>query len=146
EPLCLCDEGYAATALECVPAEWPDAAAIEARRRTPLAGARVVYVATAQAERLPWRVGAELIAEPYPLSRYLRPSEMWCSDFVSWVYRVAGVPFTGGYFGGWLLPNNHAIRGWFQRRGRWVDHDSAQWATVSPRFGDYVRFHTRSGH
>ena len=146
EPLCLCDEGYAATALECVASERPDAAEIEARRRTALAGGRVVYVATAEAERPPWRVGAELTTEPYPLSRYLRPSEMWCSDFVSWVYRVAGVPFTGGYFGGWLLPNNQAIRRWFERRERWVDHDSPEWATVSPRPGDYLRFHTQSGH
>src|SRR5690606_4867174 len=74
------------------------------------------------------------------------PGEMWCSDFVSWVYRAAGVPFTGGYEGGWRLNNNFAIRRWFQRRGRWVDRDSEAWPTFEPQAGDYIRMHTRSGH
>ncbi len=144
EPFCLCDDGYAASELRCEPA--PAAPEHEARRRAATMGGRIVYVAQAETGRGPAFVGASLTTEPYALSRYLRPREMWCSDFVSWVYRVAGVPFTGGYEGGWRLTNNYAIRRWFQRRGLWVDHDSLAWATFTPMPGDYVRLHTTSGH
>lgn len=144
EPFCLCEDGYAASELSCVRAEDPDD--LETRRRSPTAGGRIVYVATAESGRGPSFVGAGLTSEPGALSRYLRPREMWCSDFVSWVYRMAGVPFTGGYRGGWLLTNNFAIRRWFHRRGLWIDRDSSAWATFTPMPGDYIRMHTPSGN
>ncbi len=77
----------------------------------------------------------------------MRPGGLWCSDFVSWVYRAAGVPFSGGYEGGWLLTNNLAIRHWFERRGWWVQKHGPEWASFQPRPGDYVRIRTRRwGH
>ncbi len=144
EPFCLCEDAYAADGLSCVRAEMPSD--LEVRRRSPTAGGRIVYVAAAEAERGPAFVGASLTSDPGPLSRYLRPHEMWCSDFVSWVYRVAGVPFTGGYDGGWRLTNNFAIRRWFQRRGLWIDRSSAAWRSFTPAAGDYIRMHTASGN
>lgn len=31
-------------------------------------------------------------------------TEAWCADFVSWVHKEAGRPFTGGESGGWRIP------------------------------------------
>lgn len=33
-------------------------------------------------------------------------TEAWCADFVSWVYKTAGTPFTGGTSGGWRVPGS----------------------------------------
>lgn len=81
------------------------------------------------------------------MRQYIKPGELWCTDFVSWVYRAAGVPFTGGYQGGWHLTNNFAVRAWFERQGRWVAKGSPEWERFQPRPGDYLRFDTRRyGH
>lgn len=43
--------------------------------------------------------------------------EKWCADFVSWVYREAGRPFTGGVDGGWRLPGVEGLRTWLEQNG-----------------------------
>lgn len=46
--------------------------------------------------------------------------EYWCADFVSWVYKEAGKPFTGGVSGGWRLPSVEGIQAWMQENGEFV--------------------------
>lgn len=139
---CFCDEGFAARDLTCVPA--PENAG---PLRSSAAGARAVQIALVEVDRDLAHIGATRSEYPGALSEYVPPDGLWCSDFVSWVYRAAGVPFTGGYQGGWLLTNNATIRRWFERRGAWVQKHGPEWRTFQPRPGDYVRIRTRTwGH
>ena len=145
EAFCLCDDGLAADGLSCAPAE-PAEDLLRVRRRPGLAE-RVVEVALAQEGMGKFGVGRALDAYPHELWRYLSPNEWWCTDFVAWVYRVAGVPFTGGYEGGWLVPGNEAAASWFADRGLWIANGSEAWSTFEPRPGDFLRFATlRGGH
>lgn len=66
-------------------------------------------------------------------------SEAWCADFVSYVLRLAGQPFSGGQSGGWRLAAAAGVRAWFAARGRYVTR-----ATAQPLPGDIVYF--RHGH
>lgn len=146
EPFCLCEDGYAADALTCTEAPPPPADA-RALRSVSL-GARVVQIASEQGGRSGGMVGREREGQSIgPLRDYVKPGGLWCTDFVSWVYRIAGVPFTGGYQGGWHLTNNYAVRRWFQRQNRWVAKGTPEFTRFQPRPGDYLRFHTnRHGH
>ena len=144
EAFCLCDEGFVAEGLSCVPAESIED--VRVRRRPGLAE-RVVEVALAQEGMGRFGVGRTFDGYPHELWRYLAPNEWWCTDYVAWVYRAAGAPFTGGYEGGWLVPSNDAAAAWFARNGLWVARDSDAWRTFEPRPGDFVRFATlRGGH
>lgn len=58
--------------------------------------------------------------------------EYWCADFVSWVYKEAGTPFTGGSSGGWRIPAVDSVRAWFQEKATWVDNGPG----VKPQPGD----------
>ncbi|MBN8617002.1 MAG: hypothetical protein J0L92_40855 [Deltaproteobacteria bacterium] len=144
EGFCFCDEGYAAEGLTCraVPR-------VEDPRNTlpSTIGLAVVQLAAAEDGHDLAHVGLSRTTPPGPLIRYVRPDALWCSDFVSWVYRAAGLPFTGGYHGGWMLPNNAAIRAWFERRGAWVSRGNpppgtSGFGSFQPRAGDYVRIST----
>ncbi len=140
---CFCEDGYAAEGRACVPVEEPRT--LWTNRRTRWAGPRVVEIAASQAGMDARGVGAALRTYPFGLGRYVWRGELWCTDFVSWTYAVAGVPLTGGSEGGWLVRNNEALRTWFERHGLWIDRGGAQWPEFEPRPGDYVRLHTRSG-
>ena len=145
DPFCLCDEGYAADGLRCE--AQPDAAPDERAVRSTSIGARIVRIASAEGGRRATEIGRDLRESPGPMRQYIKPGELWCTDFVAWVYRAAGLPFTGGYQGGWHLTNNFAVRAWFERSGRWVANRSPAWDRFEPRPGDYLRFHTsRFGH
>ncbi len=39
--------------------------------------------------------------------------EAWCADFVSWILKQSGVPFTGGASGGWRLPSAASVKDYF---------------------------------
>lgn len=138
---CFCEEGYYALGHTCVetgPAFDPD---------TPPSGMHIVGVALAEEGHDLVHVGASRPHSFGPLSTYVGETGLWCSDFVAWVFRVAGIPFTGGYAGGWHLTNNHMIRSWYVRRGAFVEQGTQQWRHVRPLPGDYVRIHTRTwGH
>ncbi len=41
----------------------------------------------------------------------------WCASFVSWVYKEAGTPFTGGSPQDWLIPGVKNMREWFKKNG-----------------------------
>ncbi len=62
-------------------------------------------------------------------------AEAWCADFVSYVLRLAGRPFTGGQSGGWRLAAAGGVRAWFAARGRYLPRPTAQ-----PQPGDVVYF------
>ena len=62
-------------------------------------------------------------------------SEAWCADFVSWVLRAAGRPFTGGASGGWRLAWTLDVRRWFAERGMFRDR-----LVADPQPGDVVWF------
>ena len=53
-----------------------------------------------------------------PVCKYQGSScgEAWCADFVSWVYKQAGKPFTGGVDGGWRLAIASDTTGYFLSR------------------------------
>lgn len=140
---CFCDEGYRAVELTCV-AVHPQ----RTRSVSTVQGAHIVEVALAEQGHHLAEVGTSRAEPPGPLSRWVSGT-LWCSDFVSWVYRAAGVPFSGGYGdgGGWQLTSNTTIRAWYRRHHAWVDHDAADWDTFRPRPGDYVRVSTPTwGH
>ena len=138
DAFCFCEEGYAASGLACR-AVQPARALVS---QPSSIGLSIVQVAIAEDGRDLAHVGEGRSLPPGPLARYVRAGGLWCSDFVSWVYRAAGVPFTGGYEGGWMLPNNAAIRGWFERRGTWVGRTERGYGSFQPRPGDYVRIST----
>lgn len=58
--------------------------------------------------------------------------EYWCADFVSWVYKQAGTPFTGGASGGWRIPGVPGLRAWFQKNGTYTPNSGS----VKPKPGD----------
>jgi hypothetical protein len=62
-------------------------------------------------------------------------AEPWCADFVSWVLKETGRPFTGGASGGWRLAWTPDIRAWFSVRGRYRTRTVAQ-----PEPGDVIWF------
>jgi hypothetical protein len=62
-------------------------------------------------------------------------AEAWCADFVSYVLRLAGHPFTGGLSGGWRIAAAAGVRDWFAARGRYAPRTLAD-----PRPGDVVYF------
>ncbi len=63
-------------------------------------------------------------------------AEPWCADFVSWVYRKAGTPFTGGASGGWRIASTNRMEDWFRNNGVWRNRTS----TDIPQPGDAVFF------
>jgi hypothetical protein len=69
---------------------------------------------------------------------YAAPGQKWCSEFVSWVYKEAGQPFSGGGKPDWLLKDTTAIRNWFLAKGNWIDRNDLDWDSFVPSPGDYV--------
>ncbi|MGI9116705.1 MAG: CHAP domain-containing protein [Gaiellales bacterium] len=62
-------------------------------------------------------------------------AEAWCADFVSWVLRAAGRPFTGGASAGWRIAWTPDVRAWFVARAAYRDRLVAR-----PQPGDVVWF------
>lgn len=60
-------------------------------------------------------------------------SEAWCADFVSWVLKEAGVPFTGGNEG-WNIPSVNGVQQFLQANNEW--HPKGQ--GYEPQPGDIV--------
>lgn len=64
--------------------------------------------------------------------------ENWCADYVSWVFRQAGKPFTGGSSGGWRIAGTSTMRDWFKTNGTWIDNTAANRASNPPLPGDVI--------
>ena len=60
--------------------------------------------------------------------------EPWCADFVSWVLKEAGTPFTGGVSGGWRIPGVDSVQAYFQQNN---SYNAARSGYV-PKPGDIV--------
>ena len=110
-----------------------------------IGGNQILSLAVSQAGRGPNDVGKELKQYPYKLGRYLYSGEAWCSEFVSWVYKVAGFPFTGGKEGGWMLKSSTRIKDWFLRNRTFVTRTNRKWWSFQPNPGDYIRYNNASG-
>jgi len=66
------------------------------------------------------------------------PYEAWCADFVSYVYKEAGYPFSGGETNGW----DENLAGNIQNMG-FTKHDAAGYV---PQAGDVAYFDYPGGH
>lgn len=107
----------------------------------------VVALAMAEMRRCPAEVGCDRGEYPGALKDYLRRTgrgtcdyEAWCSEFVSWVYKAAGLPFTGGHEGGWMFTYSMAIKRWFGHNERFVSRTDPDYQTFTPAPGDYIRY------
>lgn len=69
--------------------------------------------------------------------------EPWCADFVSWVYKSAGKPFTGGGAGGWQYPAVVTLKDYFDNK-----HEFFKPGEKEPQPGDvafYIGAETPDG-
>lgn len=66
------------------------------------------------------------------------PYEEWCADFVSYVYKQAGHPFTGGESDGWDENNANNIANF-----NFTTHDPSNY---TPKVGDVAYFNYTGGH
>jgi hypothetical protein len=66
----------------------------------------------------------------------------WCADFVSYVLREAGVPFTGGGDGGWHIPTVQGVQAYFESKNSF--HPARTGYTPKP--GDVVVFDEGIGY
>jgi hypothetical protein len=61
------------------------------------------------------------------------PGQEWCADFVSWVYKQAGAPFTGGEDGGWRIAGSGAVAEWFKANATWIPNPGKPVPVGDPR-------------
>ena len=84
--------------------------------------------------------------EPRPESFYtdVPQNEAWCANFVSYVYREAGLPFTNPVAGGWRIPGIYTLTDYLVNEGYWQPADSG----YEPVVGDIVIYDhgVLSGH
>ncbi len=112
----------------------------------------VVEIALAEKNRYPDEVGRDLAGYPGTISTFLQKTgtgphdyEAWCSEFVSWAYRAAGYPVTGGSQGGWMLRGSTQLRSWFQKNAQFIDRNAPDWNTFEPAPGDFIRYDNPEG-
>jgi hypothetical protein len=84
--------------------------------------------------------------EPRPESFYtdVPQNEPWCANFVSYVYREAGLPFTNPVAGGWRIPGIYTLTDYLELENYWHPADSG----YVPVAGDIVIYDhgVLSGH
>lgn len=62
--------------------------------------------------------------------------EAWCADFVSWVYKTAGVSFTNPNSDSWRIPGTYTLRDYLAGEGRLRSENS----NYSPKTGDLMLY------
>ena len=67
--------------------------------------------------------------------------EAWCADFVSWVYKQAGIPFNQGYIVSWQHPGAAELKGWFEKNQTYI-----QAGTQTPQPGDVIFWNGADGN
>jgi len=77
---------------------------------------------------------AEYAAQPAGTAFSQGVSEAWCADFVSWVYRQAGLPFNNLNSGSWRIPGVATLEQYFRDAGMF----HAAGSGYTPQFGDIV--------
>jgi hypothetical protein len=100
-----------------------------------LSGNKIVAIAQQQLGLQEQPLGCNCGAQIQP---FLGSStgEAWCADFVSWVYKEAGAPFTGGADGGWRLAGVTGLRQWLAANRIWHDRGDGD----VPQPGDVIIF------
>lgn len=68
-----------------------------------LSQVRQNIVCIAEAELKTWQDG-QGDCHKYAPQPAGQECEEWCANFISWIFREAGYPFTGGESGGWRIP------------------------------------------
>lgn len=63
-------------------------------------------------------------------------SEPWCADFVSWIYKQAGMPFVNPNSGSWRIPGTVTLREYYQSMGKF----RAAGSGYAPRVGDIILY------
>ncbi|MGD8780203.1 MAG: PKD domain-containing protein [Ignavibacteria bacterium] len=104
-------------------------------------GQEIVDVAMKELGRGPNEVGKDVSYYPYNIDLYLDTDEAWCSEFVSWCYKVGGCPFTGN----WMISGSKSLRSWFRSLRDFVDRSHLEWNTFEPAAGDYIRYENSGG-
>lgn len=61
--------------------------------------------------------------------------EYWCADFVSWIYKTAEMPFSGGASGGWRIASVSSMKDWFSANGQYFSQGDSNYI---PKPGDVV--------
>jgi len=80
-------------------------------------------------------VEAEFKAQPDYRKYSEGTDEPWCADFVSWVYKSAGVPFSNPNSGSWRIPGTYTLRDYLNDSGRLNDGEAYR-----PKTGDLVLY------
>ncbi len=85
-------------------------------------------------------VGQDRLTYPYELSEYTSDENGWCSEFVSWVNKIARRQFDGEGSISWMLTSADDIRDWYRDsdQGEYVSRGTSRWNSFSPNTGDYV--------
>ncbi len=65
--------------------------------------------------------------------------EPWCADFVSWVMKEAGLPFSNPHSGSWRIPGVYTLQEYFESTNQWHDYGDYQ-----PKTGDIVIYKDNS--
>jgi hypothetical protein len=91
-------------------------------------GSATAIVAFAEKEFLASQAG------PYDISKFNGHPGAWCADFVSYVLKETGTPFTGGTSGGWQIPSVQGVQQFLQAKNQW--HPKGQ--GFEPKPGDIV--------
>ena len=64
-------------------------------------------------------------------------AEAWCADFVSWVYKEAGTPFTDGLSGGWRIASVYSLDDYLTaKQVHFLKEDTKE----TPQPGDVIIF------
>lgn len=64
----------------------------------------------------------------------------WCTMFVSWITKQAGIPFKDDQTGSWKLTNSRQLASYLEKHGTWHSAAEAQQKNLQPRVGDMVVF------
>ncbi len=105
-----------------------------------LSTVRQNVVCLAQHELAVWKSQPGYPTPAYSETGYLKYSdnspEEWCADFVSWIYKQAGDPFTGGISGGWRIPGVVNIQALGAQEGAFHWHLQGSEPNYVPKPGD----------
>ena len=62
--------------------------------------------------------------------------EAWCADFVSWVFKEAGVPLSNPNSGYWRIPGTYTLRDYYEQNDRFEPSSS----NYTPKIGDIMLY------
>lgn len=78
----------------------------------------------------------EYAAQPDATKYSESEKQPWCANFVSWVYREAGVPLKNPNSGSWRLPGTYTLRDYYEAEGRFKPAQSG----YNPKVGDVLLY------